>query len=452
MPVKPAPTFDPADLDLAAPDTRNTTAEQTAIIERSFRFLTPMFGGGVEVKGPEKPHDPVTAIRVASIRGQLRFWWRACNPGHAESVEQLRQQEAEVWGSTSNPSAVTIAVTKQPGGHEPFNVYGRDKIGRWAPMENREEVAYGAFPLKPGDKDRGQRPGTLSEFSHPDFKLVFHLVIRHPEVHNISLDEARNGIEEALTAWSLFGGLGGRTRRGFGAIECSDGTSDLDAAQRFLKKLEDRRLLDGVPSLCGATLTHASGTTTALDAWRRGLSLLQSFRQGKGVGRGAGSGPRPGRSYWPEAEEIRHQTGSRAPKHQPLPNPIRRFPRAAFGLPIIFHFHPGTDSDPGSRGDPADVTLEPIGLKRFASPLIIRVIRKGPQFLPIALKLAGSVVDDRLQLTPTPRHAADVRSRLTREELRMVRPLSGRVGDDVLDAFIHYFTQAPPTHMERRKK
>lgn len=444
MPMKPAPTFDPAGLDRAA--------EHAITIEHSFRLLTPMFGGGVEVNGPEKPHDSITPIRVATIRGQLRFWWRACNPGRATNVADLRQKEAEIWGSTSRPSAVTITVTKQPDDHKPFKVYGPDKKGRLAPIEDHGEIAYGAFPLKPGERDRGRPPGTLSSFENPEFTLVIRLVIRHPEEHNVNLDEAGAGIEEALTAWSLFGGLGGRTRRGFGAIERSDNVSNIDSARRFLKTLEDRRPLDGVPSLSGATLTQSSRPVAALDAWRHGLGLLQSFRQGRGVGRGLGSGPRPGRSHWPEAEEIRLQTGSRAPKHQLLPNPIRRFPRAAFGLPIIFHFHPGADNDPGSRGDPSDMTLEPIELRRFASPLIIRAIRKEQHFLAIALRLTGTVVPDRLRLSPTPRYPADVRSRLTRDEVRTIRPMSSGDNGDAIEAFLNHFTQAPRPHTERRSK
>lgn len=451
MPVKPAPTFDPADLDLAAPDTRNTTAEQTAIIERSFRFLTPMFGGGVEVKGPEKPYDSVTPIRVASIRGQLRFWWRACNPGQAKDVAELRAQEAEVWGSTSNPSAVTIAVTKQHHGHEPFNVYGRDKNGRWTPIEDTGEIAYGAFPLKPGDSEKGRDPGTLSSFDTPEFTLTIHLAICHPKVHRVSLNEARVGIEEALTAWSLFGGLGGRTRRGFGAIERSDGTSSIEAARRFLESLGGRPPLDGVPSLCGASLTHSSGPASAHAAWRRGLRLLQSFRQGKGVGRRPGTGPRPGRSFWPEAEELRRQTGSRARKHEPL-DQIRRFPRAAFGLPIIFHFHPGSRDEPDSRGDPADETLAPVKLNRFASPLILRPLRNDQQFLAVALRLTGTEVPDRLALSPPPRYPADVRSRLSRGQGKTIPPMASSDSDDVLEAFLKHFTQAPPTNVERRKR
>ena len=53
------------------------------------------------------------------------------------------------------------------------------------------------------------------------------------------------------------------------------------------------------------------------------------------------------RSRWPEAESIRNATGQRLDittseginkKHPELPHPPESFPRAEFGLPIIFEF------------------------------------------------------------------------------------------------------------------
>lgn len=37
------------------------------------RFVSPVFGGGAE---PKKV-DERSPVRASSIRGQLRFWWRA---------------------------------------------------------------------------------------------------------------------------------------------------------------------------------------------------------------------------------------------------------------------------------------------------------------------------------------------------------------------------------------
>jgi len=77
-------------------------------VTRSYEIevITPIFGGGTEAG----VNDPVTLIRPSSIRGHLRFWWRATRGANCASVSELRQREGEIWGTTDNPSPVCIEV------------------------------------------------------------------------------------------------------------------------------------------------------------------------------------------------------------------------------------------------------------------------------------------------------------------------------------------------------
>src|SRR5262249_52878064 len=68
--------------------------------------MTPLFGGGVDAG----INDPVTLIRPSSIRGHLRFWWRATRGARCNSVKELRQREGEIWGTPDNPSVIIIQV------------------------------------------------------------------------------------------------------------------------------------------------------------------------------------------------------------------------------------------------------------------------------------------------------------------------------------------------------
>lgn len=67
-------------------------------------MITPIFGGGTEAG----VNDPMTLIRPSSIRGHLRFWWRATRGANCTTVDELRQREGEIWGTTDNPSLVCI--------------------------------------------------------------------------------------------------------------------------------------------------------------------------------------------------------------------------------------------------------------------------------------------------------------------------------------------------------
>ena len=99
------------------------------------------------------------------------------------------------------------------------------------------------------------------------------------------------------------------------------------------------------------------------------------------MGRNQGLGNRPGRSRWPEADTIRRATNTHAPMHKPE-HPVDGFyPRAAFGLPLVFHFKDKNEGDP--RGQDSDsLVLNPEGHDRMASPLILRPYFDGRQYRP----------------------------------------------------------------------
>jgi CRISPR-associated protein Cmr1 len=102
--------------------------------------------------------------------------------------------------------------------------------------------------------------------------------------------------------------------------------------------------------------------TSALKAWRHLVDSLQRFRQSPRT-----STHYHGRSHWPEPDAIRRKTtyaAHRAPEH-PVTD---KFPRAAFGLPIIFKFK----DDDVRQGDPPQTTLAGVKHNRLASPLIVR--------------------------------------------------------------------------------
>jgi CRISPR-associated protein Cmr1 len=60
--------------------------------------ITPMFLAGADGSTPE--------LRAPSIKGALRFWWRALN-GHL-SLGELKEREGEIFGNTERRSMVII--------------------------------------------------------------------------------------------------------------------------------------------------------------------------------------------------------------------------------------------------------------------------------------------------------------------------------------------------------
>lgn len=76
----------------------------------SIKLITPMYGGGV-VAGVNEQDRPV---RVPSVRGNLRFWWRATRGTAFPSLEELKRREAEIWGSTERASPTWVEVDCAP--------------------------------------------------------------------------------------------------------------------------------------------------------------------------------------------------------------------------------------------------------------------------------------------------------------------------------------------------
>lgn len=329
----------------------------------AIEVITPLFGGGVETRAA----DPVTVVRGMSVRGQLRFWWRATRGRQYETSRELWEKESEIWGNTVKASAVRVEV-------EITNE------GRKLERETSQCPAYALFPFK-GPERREARAG-----------VQFKLHVSYPE-----------GLAEemavAVRAWTNFGGIGSRTRRGCGALYCKE-TAPTNAAAVE----EWWAAMEAVSGPCNkrprpwpvyrqVQLSSSQGGADAgtMAAWNLCLSTLQEFRQGEDFARNRGRTRRmrgkdgwitayvPGRSRWPEADSLRAKTRRGESSHMgsnsiPTPGEEPAFPRAALGLPIVFQFQSSEAEANQPEADDRinEGSLLPLDHERMASPLILR--------------------------------------------------------------------------------
>lgn len=401
---------------------------------REYELITPLFGGGVE----PGQCDDLTPIRGTEIRGHLRFWWRATrggNPLFEGKLEKMKEAEDKLWGAASTQtkamsSDVHIAVKCVETGSEkhPFTVEEKRNhqgvIERYPDgtpkpqLKSDEKLAhpYAAFPLQPTQKE--MRPGWKSKTMREKVKFV--LTISFPKGQN---DTLKKEIEAALWAWELFGGIGARSRRGFGAVQLLsiDGAKqrsmlsavNLAALYEDIKsQLKTHVVANGnwpnnVPHLSWDLLFDTTMYfKKAPDAWTVLIQRLKEFRQQ----RNSGNGNRPGRSKWPEPEAIRIITKQRLaekvsgkssiPIHQQIQPNYCKFPRAAFGLPIVFHFqNPKGRTTFDADSDPRKTVLKFEKYERLASPLILRSIPVASgEYVGLALILEGTGDPNSLRL------------------------------------------------------
>jgi CRISPR-associated protein Cmr1 len=341
--------------------------------------------------------DDAEIIRAASVRGALRFWWRALHGHQFKTARELFDAEAALWGRAAEEgkkgrSSVEVRILQAKATEkETHNIVLYDgKDGK------RDQHAYALFAA------RGQTTGATEEQRNPAERyrpgITFELLLRAPA----GQEEA---IKRTVKAWILFGGYGARTRRGVGSLTVrGDDRSKWLPASCTAAALNDYFgvKLFGVPggtrrdtaSLVGARL-FARGADKPLDdamrAWELAINWLSDFRQRPGDGpehaRGAVSNKRPGRSRWPEADKVRHLTRRNAPRHAPLHNAKPAWPRAGFGLPIVGQFIDKKEGDPGNF---TIVWYDKNNTKkdRLASPLILKALPLADgKYVPAALWL-----------------------------------------------------------------
>jgi len=420
---QPQPGLDPA----AARDnwSRQSSASDTGWATYDCKLVTPLYGGGVRAGEV----DQSMPIRPSGIRGQLRFWWRlACGP--FDSSKTMFQREAAIWGGIggSGPTASKVSVRVdqirglQIGAaftyQEAHNQPGKFKT---SPKESDWVEPYAVFPA------RGELSKDKHSIAEPPHRLARADLRFRLRVHlHEDLDaQQRQEVQAALRWWASFGGVGARTRRGLGAVK----VKDLEPVSR--EEVEGR----------GGQLCLRDFERGAEEAWKTAVGRLSSFRQGEGAGRNprkSGSNT-PGRSRWPEPDMIRRETGSHAPEHRPE-HPVREvYPRAAFGLPIVFHFKDE------NKGEPAQQLLVPEDGDRMASQLVLRPYWDGQRWYPSALLIPGweQALEVVAQCGPDRDHRAWPSESDPAERAALaaqIKPMAGR-GDDPLSAFMTYFQE-----------
>lgn len=360
-------------------------------LEREYELITPLFGGG---PSPGEV-DPVTPIRGTEIRGQLRFWWRATQGGRFNTLDELRSEEERIWGSASQTSEISVAVIRQQKGTSWSTVKINKKKGGQTVTETvgvgdpDSPYSYVAFPLR-----------DTNNYLLKNVK--FSLRLRFSA-------HVKQDLQAALWAWETFGGIGARTRRGFGALHCETCkvvAGDISLEEWFWEyecdKVEEQLkyylkifVADDPFSDELTFVTHLRNDnlkewlkitdekSDAYEVWKYLFGRLSTFRQSRPKGK-------YGRSNWPEPDAIRRITKK---NHYPTEDDgrkyvyknIDKFPRAAFGLPIIFKFKDDKE------GDPEQTTLEGKEDKysRLASPLILRPLACNDSYVGLALIMAA---------------------------------------------------------------
>ena len=184
-------------------------------IEATFKVVTPMFMSGAEQSQAE--------LRLPSIKGALRFWWRALAWGRLNGdLAEIRRQENALFGSTATGQAAVLMKLHpyQVETHELKSnkkdrvLYDRDNVIG----DGARYLGYGvmhAFTSR--DRHTQEVKNYEGELIRPCLLAPF--TFRVSMMCKLSVQEEQvTQLKEAIQLFGLIGGLGSRARKGYGSV------------------------------------------------------------------------------------------------------------------------------------------------------------------------------------------------------------------------------------------
>lgn len=217
-------------------------------ISATYRVTTPMFLGGAEQQAE---------LRLPSFKGMLRFWWRAMAWDRIRDASQLRDEEASLFGSSDERFGQSMVLMRldrntavPPALSPPEQLKGETQVvGSGA-----RYLGYGvmeAFASKPRNTKEGQltRSCSLAPFS-----FTVNLMLKR------SLKpEERQEIEATLKMLGLVGGLGSKSRKGYGSLTLL--SLKVDAKETWTPPAKAEQVADSIRSVLGPNRLSSSQST-----------------------------------------------------------------------------------------------------------------------------------------------------------------------------------------------
>lgn len=300
-------------------------------MEHTLECISPCFCAGAY---PEEQAE----IRAASIRGQLRWWFRALGGFCSLGSIPLITQEKHVFGSagTGNQFASQIGVRikhlepNSASGNPPTNI---DVLGA-SPGSDR---GYLLFPLQTSVTNKKVR-SMISGPPWPRFRL---------EITWRGEEALWDSIQALITVFIHLGSIGFRSRRGMGAIACAEDPPSLAAALKHFSAAGSMQI----------KMMPATDSGNCISVLARWLRKWRSF--GRTAGKQFNSF-RPGFQF----AQKDHDAGLRryqGPTYRP-----------AIGLPISQCYSNHSTVEWSQRWN----SNKHHGEGRFASPILLRPYRQ----------------------------------------------------------------------------
>lgn len=240
-------------------------------LELKLETVTPVFLAGANQQEVE--------VRAPSVKGLLRWWWRASEGHRFSSPATLAEAEAHLFGSAAlklrSPLRVDVEVRAAspkiiPRGEAAptssaeysYRRRGREGTIREGRAQALHYLGYGPIRIPTKEEraaaEQGRDPALLGPDRRPKQTAVYirpalapgtALAVRlawpHRRLDSRRLDE----LWRTCAAWLALGGLGCRSRKGFGSLHLCE----ISASDRTIQECAEKVLIQRMKDL------HTSG-------------------------------------------------------------------------------------------------------------------------------------------------------------------------------------------------
>ncbi|HTT85513.1 MAG TPA: type III-B CRISPR module RAMP protein Cmr1 [Rhizomicrobium sp.] len=165
----------------------------------TFDVITPLFLGGAD---PAETAE----LRAPSIKGVLRFWWRALAWSRCNDLAKIHAEEQQVFGAAETGQSSFQLRTRWL--QEASLLSNTRSL-----VSNRFGTSYLGYGVI--NRGKGQTPRPALD---GDGRFEISLLSLNREAGTSKRHDIDRHLVDALKLFGLLGGLGGRARRGWGSV------------------------------------------------------------------------------------------------------------------------------------------------------------------------------------------------------------------------------------------
>lgn len=392
-------------------------------LELTFKTITPVFLAGADQRKAE--------LRAQSIKGVLRFWYRAIDPAY-------EQREPQLFGGTDEGEGQAKFLLRLPVQLNEFQLWSKERyVPREGGRNRRTGVVYFGYPLETGSE--ANRNHQQRSFLPPGRTFKVQVLFRK----RLSAEE-RRGLLAAFWLLGHVGGLGSRARRGFGTVALQSWRGmDGDFAE-----LEELSIAHGARSAETWRTAFSTGLqaikawfpgnpgpdhlviddqaafflsrqgqprTGDFQPWENALNeaglLMQSFRQRY---KNCTLDYADVKSHMVATDESTAMLNPDVPRRIMANAPLR----AAFGLPLTFRYSSLEEADRQHNRGGRSITFQGADHDRSASRVWVRIIEIGDRCHPFCAFLTAPLLPDGEMVSDGQGHELELPSAQALDEFK----------------------------------